>query len=172
MRNPVARRVYTAMLVLLMSSVALVATARPNFDPGQMHQRMFDKISKKLDLSEEQTIEVQALREEFQLENGTLHEQIKQKFTAISEQSSSETFDEASVVTLANELGELTAQAAVAVARHHNEFQQLLTAEQREELSQLKAKFSERHANRGDKKGKRGHKRFERMHDKEHQDES
>lgn len=161
MKEPIFNRLYAGLLVLLLSATAISAAARPDFDREKMHERKFERIVSKLELSEDQVQQAEQLREAFHLDHSALREQIKNKRSALKAQSNADVYDETAVEALAAELGELHAQSTVARARHKYEFQQILTEEQRTKMAEIKNK-------RGERKSKRAEKRFERMQEEAH----
>ncbi len=162
MKNQTAKRIYVCLMTGLLSVFAFIGTthAEPgkHFDADKQG-RMFERIAKRLDLTEEQQTAVEQLREQFRAEQKPLKEQLKATRDELKGLSTVDNYDEDAVADLADQLGELTRDLAVGHASFRNQLQLLLTDEQRAQM----AEFHEEMGGRMERKARKMEKRKERM---------
>ncbi|MFC3115451.1 Spy/CpxP family protein refolding chaperone [Cellvibrio fontiphilus] len=105
------------------------------------------RLERKLDLSETQKATLKSQREANRSARETLHEQLVKARTALD--TAVETgANEAELTALADALGRLQAQQALAGAKNHQAFLAVLTEEQKQTLAELKSKRMERNGAR------------------------
>jgi Spy/CpxP family protein refolding chaperone len=115
------------------------------------------RMLRELDLSDDQRRQVRALFEE--VEGTGVPERLREAREALHDAIESGA-DEVSLRQLASQLGAVEGDAAVERARVHGRIQEVLTAEQRKELEQLKEQAEERmelhRRQREERKARRG----------------
>ena len=149
--NTTFKIVSAALLTGILSAAAVAAPSAHGVD-GKHQERMMKKLSKKLDLSEEQNVSIAALKEQHGTDIAVLRERQKANRQAISESAAYDSYDADAIESLAVESGEITKQMTIMRTVHKHEFQALLTAEQREVLSEMKQNRSERRIERKQRK--------------------
>ena len=100
-------------------------------------------LARALDLTDAQKATLKSQREADKAARAALHEQLKDARTALNNASAAGAND-AELNSLAETLGRLQAQQALNGAKSHQAFLAVLTAEQKQTLSELKSKRMER----------------------------
>lgn len=162
MKNHIAKRIYLYLLTGLLSVFAFIGAthAQPGMhNDAEKHSRMFERIAKRLDLTDEQQTAVEQLREQFSAEQKPLKERLHATRDELHNLSSVDSYDEDAVADLADQLGELTKELAVAHLSFRNQLQLLLTEEQRAQM----AEFHKKMGSRMERKARHMEKRKERM---------
>ncbi|MEM8497721.1 MAG: Spy/CpxP family protein refolding chaperone [Pseudomonadota bacterium] len=169
MKNQIAKRIYLYLMTGLLSIFAFMgvshAQAGMHLD-SDMHSRMFERMAKRLDLTEEQQTAVQQLREQFRAEQQPLKARLQATRDELSGLSSVDSYDEGAVADLADQLGELTKELAVGHLSFRNQLQLLLTEEQRTQMAELHKKMGskmERKARHLEKRKERIERRQARL---------
>jgi protein CpxP len=130
--------VAASMIAILVVSSAVLA--HPGFGgrPGMM-RGMGPAPLQQLQLSDDQRAQIQTIfsgaRESIQ----PLAQQLRDKHAALSETTRAQPFDETSVRSQAQEIGDIQAQLMVARAQVRNQVLAILTDEQKARLSELRA---------------------------------
>lgn len=101
------------------------------------------RLERKLDLSETQKATLQSQREANRSAREALHEQLGKARTAL-DKAVEIGANEAELTALADALGRLQAQQALAGAKNHQAFLAVLTEEQKQTLAELKSKRMKR----------------------------
>jgi periplasmic protein CpxP/Spy len=106
-------------------------------------QAKFERLSKNLDLNEEQKATIKAQREVSRDTNKAQHEQLKMARQALMAATEAGA-DDAKLQSLANDVGQLQGQEAYSRAQNKKAFLAVLTAEQKIKMQEMKVQ-------RGDK---------------------
>ena len=162
MRNSMSKRIYWLLMASFMSLLAYVgmANAGPHMrDADGMHDRMFDRMAKHLELTEEQQTSVAQLREQFHAQQKPLKERLHATRNELGSLATVGNYDADAVNELADQLGDLTSELAVAHVEFKNQFQLLLNDEQRAKV----AEFHQKMGSRMERKAQRMEKKMERM---------
>ncbi|MFK7730611.1 MAG: Spy/CpxP family protein refolding chaperone, partial [Pseudomonadales bacterium] len=156
------KRIYLYMMTGLLSVFAFIgvthAQAGMQHDADK-HSRMFERIVKRLDLTEEQQTAFELLREQFTAEQKPLKEQLRATRDELNGLSTVDNYDEDAVADLADQLGELTKDMAIGHLSFRNQLQLLLTEDQRAQM----AEFHKKKGNKMERKARHMEKRQERM---------
>jgi len=123
---------------LLFGGLAYTALAQPgmfaaHMMPGFGSERMLDKMTSKLDLSEQQEQEIRSIME-------SAHDAIEEDRERLHELRGNlqeAVFDQAAVEEIADEIGNITSRMVVTGAGIRAAIHDVLTEEQREELKEL-----------------------------------
>ncbi len=119
--------------VLLLSAGAVAMGHHPGHNP----ERMLAHMTEKLELTETQQTQIEALL----AENRSAMQADRQRMDEIRDslKAMRADFDAGQVTRLTDELGEITSRMAYSLASTQADVYQLLTAEQREEMDELQA---------------------------------
>lgn len=162
MKNHIAKRIYLYLMTGFLSIFAFIgvshAQAGMHLD-SEMQGRMFERMAKRLDLTDEQQTAVQQLRDQFRAEQQPLRERLQATRDELSGLSSVDSYDEDVAADLADQLGELTKELAVGHLSFKNQLQLLLTEEQRAQM----AEFHKKMGSKMERKARHLEKRKERM---------
>lgn len=144
---------------LALSLIAGLASAQPGSadaqgwegkaDQGKHHAKRMAKVAKRLDLSDEQQAQWQAMHEEFRTQTQGLRDEMQRNRQALREQSQQGDYDADAIEELAKQRGDLVEQLTVAKAEHRASLKSILNDEQIEQMQEFKDK----------RKHKRWHKR-------------
>lgn len=162
MKNHIAKRIYLYLMAGLLSVFAFIGVthAQPGMHhDADKHSRMFERMAKRLDLTEEQQTAVEQLRDQFYAEQEPLKEQLHATREELNGLSTIDNYDEDAVAELADQLGEVTKELAVGHLSFRNQLQLLLTEEQRAKM----AEFHKKMGSRMERKVRHMEKRKERM---------
>ncbi len=162
MKNQIAKRIYLYLMAGFMSVFVFIGVshAQPGMHhDSDKHSHMLERMTKRLDLTEEQQIAVKQLREQFKAEKKPLKEQLHATRDQLSALSTVDNYDEDVAADLADQLGELTKELALGHLSFKNQLQLLLTEEQRVKM----AEFHKKMGNKMERKSRRMEKRQERM---------
>ncbi len=150
---------------VVIASISIGAQAFPGFsgrDLGMDPQQMINKLSVKLDLTEDQREDIDAILNERSSTMESQRDELKSAHHALKEASAAEPFDEAGLRELAERASELQVEAIVQGAKLRAEVRQVLTPAQREKMGEMHGKMQERrqhmkkkHRARPDRYGKR-----------------
>jgi Spy/CpxP family protein refolding chaperone len=113
---------------------------------------LLGKFGDKLDLSDEQRAEIEAIMTASRDEGGALREQMQELRTAYRETHEPGVFDEAAIRAHAAEVAAIQVEMQVHRARTHADVYNVLTPEQQEELKELMELFNDR-PRRGGRRG-------------------
>lgn len=114
---------------------------------GGKHAGHHGRMARVLDLSDAQKETLKSQREANKAARGALHSQLKEARTALNAATEAGAND-AELNALAETLGRLQAQQALAGAKNHQAFLAVLTDEQKQTLSEMKSKRMERKGSR------------------------
>ncbi len=129
---------WIAAVILGLALVSSASAARPHFghDGGLM---FLDVMADRLGLTESQEAEIDSLVNNARLENAVDRERLSQLRQQLHEMSAGgDEFDEAGIEALAAEMAQHISRMAVSGARLRWQVQQVLTEEQRDQLSELR----------------------------------
>lgn len=114
---------------------------------GGKHAGHFGRMERALDLSDAQKETLKSQREANKAARAALHDQLKEARTALNTATEAGAND-AELNSLAETLGRLQAQQALAGAKNHQAFLAVLTDEQKQTLAEMKSKRMERKGSR------------------------
>lgn len=114
---------------------------------GGKHAGHQGRMARVLDLSDAQKETLKSQREANKAARGALHSQLKEARTALNTATEAGAND-AELNALAETLGRLQAQQALAGAKNHQAFLAVLTDEQKQTLAEMKSKRMERKGSR------------------------
>lgn len=114
---------------------------------GGKHAGHFGRMERALDLSDAQKEALKSQREANKAARAALHDQLKEARTALNTATEAGAND-AELNALAETLGRLQAQQALAGAKNHQAFLAILTDEQKQTLAEMKSKRMERKGSR------------------------
>jgi Spy/CpxP family protein refolding chaperone len=146
------RTVLTAAAIGLLAAGGLFAGklfagSLPQEDPAEFAPRIFARIARHLDLTEEQRGEIKGILKSHAAQIQAQIAAGRSARRALADAVMAEPSDEAAIRARAEEFGRVHADGAVLIARLRSEIAPILTAEQREEL----ARFQQRLRRRGDR---------------------
>ncbi len=147
-------KIIGAALVAGVLSVSALAGPMHHGSDGKNSERFMKKMTKKLDLSEEQQTAIKALKEQHVIDMGELRERKQTNREAIKASSAYDNYDAAAIAELAKESGDIGEQLVIMRAAHRHEFQALLTEEQRESLETAMEKRKDRKHRKREKRDK------------------
>jgi Spy/CpxP family protein refolding chaperone len=150
----------TAVIAAALIALPGLALAQHQQRPDAKHGNgeMMERILDRLELSEAQRTEVEALKARFEGESGTSRDQVRVLRGNLAKTIHGVEFDEQAIRDAAAELAAIEADVAVARALHLQEFRAILTPEQQDELASI-------HETVRMMKGDRGAGRRSRSHD-------
>lgn len=108
----------------------------------------FNKMAKKLNLSEEQLAKLKSLKDEAKQNMKSLMGKMKENNKALRELSRAGELDEAVLNDLASKKADLVKNLTIAKAKMRSQFMQILTDEQKQKFSQMKEKMRTRRQKR------------------------
>ncbi len=162
MNNQTAKRLYLYLMAGFMSVFAFIGVTHAQggmHHEADKHSRMFERMAQRLDLTDEQQTAVEQLREQFHAQHAPLKERLHATRKELNGLSTVDKYDEDAVADLADQLGELSKELAVAHLSFRNQLQLLLTEEQRAKM----ATYHEKMANKMERKTRHLEKRKERI---------
>mgnify|MGYP003572801527 CR=1 FL=1 len=155
------RMTITAAVAILIASFATVAAAGDR--RGRGHHKKGDRIMKllgKLDLTAEQQVAIEKIRNEARAEMTPLFEEVRELKDEMREEWGTTAPDEERILDLHKQIHAIKGQLGVLRIETRMDTLNVLTAEQREDLASLKAeRRAKRAERRADRKGKKGNKR-------------
>ena len=116
---------------------------------GKNPEKMIEKMSRKLDLTEEQRDQALAKLDEFKPQMSQAHQALRDGMKRIHEIDADADNFPSNLDALADEQGKLVADMIKLRTTMHVEFEQLLNEEQKAELKEMREKRAKRHG--GDK---------------------
>ncbi len=119
------------------------------------HRGGFGRMAAKLNLTDEQKAQVTTIMETSRAKTQSLREASKNNRQKVRAATANGQFDEAAVTALAQEQAGISAQLTVEKLRVKSQMFQILTAEQKAQLAQMKAERGERFQNRGNGREKK-----------------
>ena len=134
---------------------------RPDFGRGPLSGR----LAQKLELSEEQKTQIEAMHGEHRDEIEPLVAEVREARQSVGDLMMSEAFDEEALRAAAQLAADVHVELTVIRARHRNELKSVLTAEQLERLAELRDERRERRPDVRDRPGFRGRRPFGRRPD-------
>jgi len=139
------RMLIAAMAVLMASTIVRSQTAEDTPPPPPMHGhgfgmhgRMMGFFAQKLNLTDVQKAQMKTIMEKERPTMKPLMQQDRQIEQQLRQYVEG-TFDEAKVQALAAQKAQIQAQMTIAQTRTHNEMYQVLTADQKTQLKQMRA---------------------------------
>ena len=105
---------------------------------------MFERMAEKLDLSEGQKAEIEALRDSHREQAEPIIEQARAARHAVGDLMRSDAFDEETIRSAAQQAADIQVELTVLRARHHSEMQSILTPEQQEKAAELREQWREK----------------------------
>lgn len=153
-----------AVTALLAAGTAWTQEAQPGDDERQLrrgmhshaqHERMLEHMSRRLDLDDNQRQRIENIFTAAKPEMEVLRERAAANRRAFAELDASDPGHDAALANLAREKGEITSESALLHGRVQAQIDEVLTAEQRQQLEDSRKRFKER-----DHKGK--HRRLDR----------
>ena len=132
-----------ALAAALLFPASVLVAQPPDGPPGfggGFHGRgpLLDHLAEKLELSEGQVAEIEALRESHREEMEPLMEKARAARHAVGDLMRSEAFDEETVRSAARQAADIHVEMTVLRARHHSELKSVLTPEQQEMAAELR----------------------------------
>lgn len=139
------KRVLLRVAPATLLSAVLLASAAWSMGPHPRefdHERLLDRMTEHLELSEAQVQQVRAVLEEDGAQMQADRSRMQEIRDALQSQRGS--FDAGAAQVLAQELGEITARMAYSATSKHARVYQLLDEDQREEMAAMRARRGER----------------------------
>ncbi len=137
------------LVVIVMTASAFQAVARPGlgggFGPEMGGFGHLDMIADHIGLTEEQEAKINELINSAELATAVDRErmqQIREELRGLSE--SGESFDETTALALADELGQIVSRTTASGAQVRWQVRQVFTAEQQQQLEEMKSQRFER----------------------------
>lgn len=131
----------TLILALALPSLAL--QARPDdHDMSKQHEEMFEKMTKKLGLSAEQTAKMKAIREKYASQNKSIQEKIQAQKKVVMQTLMADNPDRTKVEAELRKMADLRIQAQLIHFDQRQESSSILTDEQR---AKMKTHMQDRH---------------------------
>lgn len=133
---------------IALAATLLAATSfAANAGPGHKHERKdyHQIIMKKLDLTEQQKSEVEALKSQKKQQMDAAHEQMKSLKEQIHTAMQNDNYDSGQVRTLLHRLADLKADTMQHKHTYMQQMKSILTPEQQAKMKELKAKLKEKH---------------------------
>lgn len=127
-------------------------------DMRKLDPEMLTRLTKRLDLNEEQTSKISALVEQSEAASESRAEELKQLKKSLRASAEGDEFDRKAVRKIADKISGLSADMMVDSLALRSDVRGLLTPEQREKMAEMRGRMKERHKQMGDKH-KRGKKR-------------
>ncbi|NVK22152.1 MAG: Spy/CpxP family protein refolding chaperone [Kangiellaceae bacterium] len=133
----------TGLFVAATSMVTMTAVAGPE----HKHERKdhHEMMMKKLELTEEQRSQVEALHDSKSGQMQALQSQMKDVKKQLHQAMKSDSFDAGLVRTLLHRQADLKADMMVQKNSHRQQMKTILTAEQQAKMHEIKSKMKERH---------------------------
>lgn len=120
-----------------------------NQECGKKGKKFFGRMAKKLNLTDAQKKEIQAIIEEERVRTEPLRQKLAEGRKALQQATEAETFDEAAVKSLAANQTNLKAELMVSHLKVRNRIHTLLTPEQRELAKKMRQKHGKGHKGAG-----------------------
>jgi Spy/CpxP family protein refolding chaperone len=146
-----------AALVATLLLPASVLMAQPPGGPGEGRGRgfggdeefpfrefLFERMAEKLELSDGQKAEIEAIRDGHRNDIEPLREKARAARHAVGDLMRADAFDEATVRTAAREAADIEVELMVIRARHRSELKSVLTPEQQEKAAELRQQWQEK----------------------------
>ncbi len=102
------------------------------------------RMFRQLDLTDAQKEQMKAIRQASRENTKSLRDQMRQNRQQLDQLTESGTFDQAAVTAIAQQQGQLHAQMIVEKQRVKTQMYNVLTAEQKTKLAELKAQFKQK----------------------------
>ena len=122
----------------------IFAGSLPEGDEAARAPRIFARLARYLDLSDDQRAQIKGVLKSHAAEIEAQMAAGKSARRALTDAVAAEPYDEAAIRARAAEFGRVHAEGAVLMARLRSEISPILTAEQREDLARLQARIRRR----------------------------
>ena len=141
--------IFSVIAVFLLASPAVFSQPMcegdgPEGMRGPHKGKMFDRLSEKLDLTEEQQKQMEELRKSNMEEMKQLHEEIRDKKGALQEELQKPVTDEGKIDSIVKELKDLQGKQIENRVDHFISMKEILTPEQFQKFIDLKEEGKER----------------------------
>lgn len=158
------KKLTTAFLAIALAAVGtiFVFAQKADGDKGKFkrgfghHHGGFERLTKKLDLSDAQKAQVKQIKEAGKAKVQPLRENMKSIRQQLNAATADGNFNEAQVQTLATQQANIMAQLTVEKERTKSQIYAVLTPEQQTQAKALKEQMKERRQDRKQKRGSKG----------------
>lgn len=154
------KKIITAIIAIALVAIGTIFIFAQNggegkgkFKRGFGHRGGFERLAKKLNLTDEQKEQVKQIRETSKAKIQPLKENMKSIHQQMNAATADGQFDEAQVQALATQQANIMAQMIVEKERTKSQFFAILTPEQQAQAKQLKEQMKERFKDKFQKRG-------------------